>query len=584
MASFWEYLTGATKQRDPRLNLGYSEASDALADFQAASEGYSPPTGLTGPLRLGMDAVYGVSQIPNLYKMLTGTGVGAVQSTSEGFPFYQSEESSDRMGRDLMALTNEAPVDLFIAPSAGTLSKAGEFGEMSKKSLPYLLGQKLDDAPDTANLRPKGIPAGVTIPNEGRFSARPIAEIQRITENYIKEAGLDGAEYLVYPELDAQRAKLIAAAYQRMKNDPENEEVAASYQAMIDETMAQYNALKDAGIDFKFLKEGEPDPYADSPAAGYKDLIENRRLYVFPTDQGYGSDIPAPDVSYRINHQPTGPLDEDAIRLDNLTKSITGEQAGYPEDFYSSQGPRYYAPPPRHADDEYGIANQESYEVISSVFENPDAEVMIYRAVPKNINDINSGDWITLSPKYAELHAASGYGPRGDEAGKVISQKVKVKDIYWGGDDVNEFGYFPEGSSQPEIDMSKNPMLTPVGKVGDKEDAVANDAFRIVHDVFGHLGAGNPQFRAAGEERAFLEHSRMYSPLARKAMASETRGQNSTVNSGMYADLNEGASGADTIYADQKIGLMPDWAVDPKGMPDPVDRLELEEIIRNWPR
>jgi hypothetical protein len=426
MASFWEYLTGATKQRDPRLNMGYSEASDALADFQAASQGYSPPTGLTGPLRLGMDAVYGVSQIPDLYKMLTGTGVGAVQSTSEGFPFYQSEESSDRMGRELMALTNEAPVDLFVAPYAGALSKVGEFAEMGKKSLPYLLGQKLDDAPDTANLRPQGIPAGVTIPNEGRFSARPIAEIQRITENYIKEAGLDGAEYLVYPELDAERAKLIAAAYQRMKNDPENEEVAASYQALIDETMAQYNALKDAGIDFKFLKEGQPDPYAESPAAGYKDMIENKRLYVFPTDQGFGS------------------------------------------------------------------------------------------------NDA--------------------------------------------------------------VDVSKNPMLTPVGTVGDKEDAVANDAFRIVHDVFGHLGAGNPQFRAAGEERAFLEHSRMYSPLARKAMASETRGQNSTVNSGMYADLNEGASGADTIYADQKIGLMPDWAIDPEGMPDPVDRLELEEIIRNWPR
>jgi hypothetical protein len=297
---------------------------------------------------------------------------------------------------------------------------------MGKKSLPYLLGQKLDDAPDTANLRPQGIPAGVTIPNEGRFSARPIAEIQRITENYIKEAGLDGAEYLVYPELDAQRAKLIAAAYQRMKNDPENEEVAAAYRALIDETMAQYNALKDAGIDFKFLKEGQPDPYAESPAAGYKDMIENKRLYVFPTDQGFGS------------------------------------------------------------------------------------------------NDA--------------------------------------------------------------VDVSKNPMLTPVGTVGDKEDAVANDAFRIVHDVFGHLGAGNPQFRAAGEERAFLEHSRMYSPLARKAMASETRGQNSTVNSGMYADLNQGASGADTIYADQKIGLMPDWAIDPEGMPDPVDRLELEEIIRNWPR
>lgn len=426
MASFWEYLTGATRQRDPRTNFGYSQAGEAFADMQATAQGYNPPIGLTGPLKLVYDAAHNVTQLDSLYKMLTGAGVGAAQSASEGFPFYQSEEKSDRMGRDLMALLNEAPVDLFVAPAAGALSKAGEFAQMGKKSLPYLLGQKLDDAPDTANLRPKGIPAGVTIPNEGRFSARPIAEIQRITENYIKEAGLDGAEYLVYPELDAERAKLIAAAYQRMKNDPENEEVAAAYQAMIDETMAQYNALKDAGIDFKFLKEGQADPYAASPAAGYKDMIENKQLYVFPTDQGFGS------------------------------------------------------------------------------------------------NDA--------------------------------------------------------------VDVSKNPMLTPVGKVGDKEDAVANDAFRIVHDVFGHLGAGNPQFRAAGEERAFLEHSRMYSPLARKAMASETRGQNSTVNSGMYADLNQGASGADTIYADQKIGLMPDWAVDPKGMPDPVERAELEEIIRNWPR
>jgi hypothetical protein len=154
----------------------------------------------------------------------------------------------------------------------------------------------------------------------------------------------------------------------------------------------------------------------------------------------------AVDTSYRISHQPSGPKDENPIRLDDLTKTVTGETAGYPEDFYGNQGARIYAPPRSFADDEYGIANEESYDVIRNVRNDPDAEVTIYRAVPDSddINTINEGDWITLSPKYAEVHAASGYGRSGDEAGKVISQKVKVKDIYWAGDDVNEFGYFPD--------------------------------------------------------------------------------------------------------------------------------------------
>jgi hypothetical protein len=154
----------------------------------------------------------------------------------------------------------------------------------------------------------------------------------------------------------------------------------------------------------------------------------------------------AVDTSYRISHQPSGPKDENPIRLDDLTKTVTGETAGYPEDFYGNQGARIYAPPRSFADDEYGISNEESYDVIRNVRNNPDAEVTIYRAVPDSddINTINEGDWITLSPKYAEVHAASGYGRSGDEAGKVISKKVKVKDIYWAGDDVNEFGYFPD--------------------------------------------------------------------------------------------------------------------------------------------
>jgi hypothetical protein len=156
--------------------------------------------------------------------------------------------------------------------------------------------------------------------------------------------------------------------------------------------------------------------------------------------------ISAPvDTSYRMQQQPRGPQDVLPIRLDDLTRSTTGEQAGYPADFYSANGPRFYAPGPQFSGDEFGQANKESYRAIMAVRGKPDAEVTIYRAVPNdpNITTINEGDFITLSPTYAKLHGASGYGRSGDEPGKIISQKVKVKDIYFDGNDVNEFGYFP---------------------------------------------------------------------------------------------------------------------------------------------
>src|SRR5262249_694938 len=65
--------------------------------------------------------------------------------------------------------------------------------------------------------------------------------------------------------------------------------------------------------------------------------------------------------------------------------------------------------------------------------------------------------------------------------------------------------------------------------------------------------------RADGEDNAWRSHVAMYSPLARQAMTSETRGQNSWVNFGPYAKENKGASGADTHYADQKVGILPSW-------------------------
>jgi hypothetical protein len=76
-----------------------------------------------------------------------------------------------------------------------------------------------------------------------------------------------------------------------------------------------------------------------------------------------------------------------------------------------------------------------------------------------------------------------------------------------------------------------HPYLSKVDPVTGLND---NEKFRAVHDFFGHAIHGN-QFGPKGEEIAWLAHSQMYSPLARLAMTTETRGQNSVVN---YTPLN----------------------------------------------
>jgi hypothetical protein len=96
---------------------------------------------------------------------------------------------------------------------------------------------------------------------------------------------------------------------------------------------------------------------------------------------------------------------------------------------------------------------------------------------------------------------------------------------------------------------------------------LVNDVFRGVHDFFGHTKLGN-SFGAVGEENAWNVHSRMYSPLARRAMTTETRGQNSWVNfNGNMRNPDgsikkKGDAGFIPVekrpFAEQKMGLLPE--------------------------
>lgn len=122
-------------------------------------------------------------------------------------------------------------------------------------------------------------------------------------------------------------------------------------------------------------------------------------------------------------------------------------------------------------------------------------------------------------------------------------------------------GFGTEGITAGAVD--DNPLLQDTGlrwpdQKGEMHPVTANDLFRAVHDAFGH-GLEGAGFRARGEENAWQAHSKMYTGLARGAMTSETRGQNSWLNFGPYGDKNRNAKIEDTVFAEQKTGLMPEW-------------------------
>lgn len=107
---------------------------------------------------------------------------------------------------------------------------------------------------------------------------------------------------------------------------------------------------------------------------------------------------------------------------------------------------------------------------------------------------------------------------------------------------------------------SKHPMLQSTKYLdADGKPMLANDLFRVAHDYYGHAQEGH-KLGATGEERAYLEHKRMLSKEAQKALATETRGQNSWVNYGPKGVENR-ANPANTTFAEQKAGLLPDWAL-----------------------
>lgn len=132
------------------------------------------------------------------------------------------------------------------------------------------------------------------------------------------------------------------------------------------------------------------------------------------------------DTNYMMAHRP----DENGPRAFNM------EEGGVLNGFYDS--------PSRFGVRASEASYQESMDALNAIRSNPNADVTIYRAAPSS--ELNDGDWVTLSQTYAEQHQESDL----NGSGEVHAFTVKAKDLRFAGDDINEFGYFP---NQGDVDV-----------------------------------------------------------------------------------------------------------------------------------
>jgi len=167
---------------------------------------------------------------------------------------------------------------------------------------------------------------------------------------------------------------------------------------------------------------------------------------------------------YGMSHRPTK-----GVPAFDLIALVDGEQM-IPSDMYT----QWYGSRGTKAD-------LESIAVLKKVKGNPEADVTIYRASPRN--EFNNGDWVTLSKTYATEHAEGN-------SSKVHSKVVKAKDIRWAMDDVNEFGYYPENNVSFKTRMSAVKKVTGLDQIRinyfashmDMEDVKVLEDYMRVYD------------------------------------------------------------------------------------------------------
>ena len=118
----------------------------------------------------------------------------------------------------------------------------------------------------------------------------PDLRLVRVAEDYARSIGIELKRQAEYVKADPERGARIAQEYEKMAHAPNDPKVREAYQNLIDQTVAQYKALRDAGYKFWFMDPENVGEYGESPWNAMRDLRANQSMGVYPTTGGFGTD------------------------------------------------------------------------------------------------------------------------------------------------------------------------------------------------------------------------------------------------------------------------------------------------------
>lgn len=190
---------------------------------------------------------------------------------------------------------------------------------------------------------------------------------------------------------------------------------------------------------------------------------------------------------------------------------------------YTPQPDDYFSHPERYSQNTpHGLESVKAINTAIDAIKNgeKDVKVKVYRAVPTSVKEgkLRNGDWVTPSKKYAEMHGTN----RLDGKYRIIEDEVPATQLWWDGNDANEFG-FDDGKEYKYKNAKNNRKLNDLVTYDDNGDVIPpSKRFNSrKQDVRFHRVTEPEELDRLNKEKTFRMYSgmqevdgKLYSPMA----------------------------------------------------------------------
>jgi hypothetical protein len=290
--------------------------------------------------------------------------------------------------------------------------------------------------------------------NEGNiFSFKDVVKYTKPINKALKEnfgdldAMIEERRKQVEAERNAMEAARKRAEEEEAKRKKHLEELSLIPDDKLDKQYMDALAKGDDATAREMLDEAARRKGYDDTESAYQGV----GAWAAPGNPGYES-----DKARRDDWESSG----SDVNLEDMALGYTPQ----PDDYFSH--PELYSQNTPH-----GLESVKAINTAIDAIKNgeKDVKVKVYRAVPTSVKEgkLRNGDWVTPSKKYAEMHGTN----RLDGKYRIIEDEVPATQLWWDGNDANEFG-FDDGKAYKYKNAKNNRKLNDLVTYDDKGDVI----------------------------------------------------------------------------------------------------------------